>query len=105
MEIQFVHWDIHITTTQLKEILSRLEDTIDSNFYRQLTYWLHRDYNRLHKQTKIRHIMKFRKFDHTINNPTTTNKLDWINNISNTPVPNNILNFLALGPKFSLNYN
>lgn len=82
--------------TMYTDFLSRISQKTKNRKLQQLQNKL----NRLHERTN--------SHTHTLNltqNITHTAQEKWVKNLTNTDIPKNIMEVLALGPKFSIPYN
>nr|CAH7767041.1 unnamed protein product [Callosobruchus chinensis] len=94
----------HKTISKLKATLISLKDSIIShtslNIFRNLESAQLRHYNRIFHDTKRTNIRKFNKLKDDTLKVLLNTQPNWIKNISNVDIPDDISKFLALGPKF-----
>lgn len=104
MEIELVHGQIYQLRHSLINNMEQIKNTIHTNEFQKLKYWMQRDYHNIFHKVKRTQINKFIKLCNQKKN-FITNKTDWVINLStNTNSPDDILNFLALDPKMSIKY-
>lgn len=100
IEIKIAIWHIKKTKEEIEYVISLLEPNIQLNTFTELKNIVNRLYNKHYINVKRTQCKKVERLAGA--NASIVDRSQWINNLSHTPIPDEVYEVLALGPKFSL---
>lgn len=100
LQINQIESNIRKLENTVSKIKTNLKQIIPNNIYKQFLKKQNTSYQKLFNKTKENCVKKFDKLKG--NNNNIEYREEWITNLTNKTIPREVISFLSLGPKFSI---